>query len=158
MSAEDLDDAVIDYYSTRVPDPQEVLWRADYTRAHALRSQAEDALHPYYAQQLRAQADAIQQRYDADPAVAARWSELSEIHTALPERESSQAEFPDLVVSVRPAGMDGVSWRSQLQARDIAGHGRWPDTVRSALADYQPGSSLSEFLAGSGAERDGAER
>ncbi|MGV9541021.1 hypothetical protein ACWDSF_06810 [Nocardia beijingensis] len=129
IRSDGLDAAVADYYARRVQDPQEALWRTDYTRAYILRDRAEDAPWPDHprAIELQAQARAIQQRWTADPAVEPRWAELDDMlaHTVYPGLFHPE---PRTMPSEAPPGMDPTTWRSQLQARDMTGHGRWPDT------------------------------
>ncbi|MGY1948926.1 hypothetical protein [Nocardia asiatica] len=176
IRSDGLDAAVADYYARRVPDPQEALWRTDYTRAYILRDRAEDAPWPDHprAEELRAQARSIEQRWTADPAVAPHWAQLNEL---LAKTEYTGLFLPEdepTMPSEAPPGMDPTTWRSQLQARDMTGHGRWPDTTNiqqgaepmtdttratvteSALADYRSGNALAASLANT--ERDGVER
>ncbi|MFE3052688.1 hypothetical protein [Nocardia sp. NPDC059239] len=43
-----------------------------------------------------------------------------------------------------PPGMDPVTWRGQAQARDLTGHGRWPDiTTTSNREDTEPMNDIT---------------
>ncbi|MCX4094829.1 hypothetical protein [Nocardia sp. alder85J] len=123
-----IDAAIADYHAARVPDPQEALWRTDYTRARMRWDLAEDRPYPGHpdAVWLRERASEIQARWATDPVVAPRWAELH--HLNFSPYDVQGAELPSMPGEA-PPGMDPVTWRSQLQARDLAGHARWPETT-----------------------------
>ncbi|WP_433622755.1 hypothetical protein [Nocardia sp. CA-120079] len=149
-----IDEAISDYYASRVPDPHEALWRTDYTRAHMRHDLAEDRPwreHPD-AIWLRERANEIEQRWTADPAVAPRWAEL---HALWIETGNPYSSFPHsspeqglpTMPGEAPPGMDPVTWRSQLQARDLAGHARWLNTT-TTTTDREGAEPMKDITRG----------
>jgi hypothetical protein len=138
-----IDAAISDYHATRVPDPHEALWRTDYTRVHMRRELAEDRPWPDHpdAVYLRGFADEIEQRWTTDAAVAPHLAELDNLRATAEYRlPLPQAEKLPTMPGEAPPGMDPVTWRSQLQARDLTSHGRWPDitTTTTTREDTEP--------------------
>ncbi|MEU4343115.1 hypothetical protein AB0H00_17865 [Nocardia sp. NPDC023852] len=123
------DAAVAAYYGSRVPDPQEARWRADYSRAYLRWEKYEDRRGYSDADPLREQAQAIEQRWGTDPAVASRWAELDDLRAHFDYSTAYPPPDESTMPGEAPPGMDPVTWRSQLQARDMTGHARWPDTT-----------------------------
>ncbi|MEV6064872.1 hypothetical protein AB0L62_33145 [Nocardia asteroides] len=120
---DELDDPFIARYADRVADEVEVLWRADFARVldYEDRGYEEDPA-------LLLAATEIRDRWVADPQVAARWTELDEIHAAwifAPEamRRAHEVTMPG---GLRPPDMDDTRWASHMQAREMADHGAWP--------------------------------
>ncbi|MGW4117085.1 hypothetical protein [Nocardia sp. NPDC004711] len=144
-----IDAAIADYRATRVPDPREALWRTDYTRVHMRHDLAEDRPWPDHpdAIWLRDSASEIKQKWATDPEIAPRWAELNNFWIKTGGSSffppSGQDGLPTMPGEA-PPGMDPVTWRSQAQARDLAGHYRWPDiTTTTNREDTEPMNDIT---------------
>lgn len=124
---DEVNEAQIGYYATRISDETEVLWRADYATADHLRFRAGDAHDVGTAAAWRGEADRIARRWRSDAEIGARWEQLEQMQSELPELFVHAPTHPDLPIAARPASMDAVSWRSQMQAMQLEGFGVWPD-------------------------------
>jgi hypothetical protein len=154
MSADDLlvgwirsdtrDADIADYYSCRVSDPKEAAWRADYTAWFTRMEQAEDAplRNSPYTEALWAQGREIRERWAAYTDVPARWEELDQMRWAAEDAWAYPPEPMDMP-SEPPPGMDPISWRSQLQARDLTGHFSWPETSTSDREGTEPMTEIT---------------
>ncbi|MEV4234054.1 hypothetical protein AB0J47_02625 [Nocardia sp. NPDC049737] len=164
--ADDLDDPFINQYADKVTDPEEVLMRADFARAEELRRTSVYAETEEQRVLLLSQARGVDARWHgrADD-LGEAWCYLDfALHDWKCEPDYMR-RFYDQFRHDQDQGVDAISdmeWRSQLQAREMTGHGSWEQAAESAsesaLADYQPGHALADAVARNGSQRDGAER
>ncbi|MEV6070041.1 hypothetical protein AB0L82_26145 [Nocardia sp. NPDC052001] len=144
-----IDTKIGEYHASRVPDPAEAQWRTDYTRAHMRVDLALDQPWPEHpdAAWLYERAAEIEQHWIADPEVAPRWRELRQlwIETGAFIHPQGQLELPT-IPGETPPGMDPVTWRSQAQARDLSGHGRWSaiTTKTTDREDTEPMNDITQ--------------
>ncbi|MEU8901759.1 hypothetical protein AB0C65_38255 [Nocardia sp. NPDC048505] len=133
--ANDLDDAYIARYAGLVANDEEVLMRADFDRMRDLRTASINAASIAESNELYDQADEIRLRWsDREDDLGQAWVYL---HDATADWERSpdiMGGFVERAEQDRAEGwhlISGTQWRSQLQAREITGHGQW-----SAGADF----------------------
>ncbi|MFC8048065.1 hypothetical protein [Nocardia sp. NPDC057353] len=124
---DEVEQAQFGYYAARISDEIEARWRADYATAVHLRFRAGDAWSTGEARRLRTEADLVAQRWTDEPDIRARWEQLDAMRAELPELFVHAPTHPDLPIEARPASMDELSWRSQMQALQLEGLGAWPD-------------------------------
>ncbi|PXX52270.1 hypothetical protein DFR70_1332 [Nocardia tenerifensis] len=156
----DLDDPFIARYATKVPDEREVLMRADFARMHDVLANMDKLEVGDEFDRLVGQADEIDLRWlDADTAdERAAWAYLSDAHDDWKSAPATMARFHDQIGHDRAGGWDPLTpmeWRSQLQARELTGHGAWTaerDTgqVRAPL----PGHAFAGLVTGRDSERE----
>ncbi|MFI5716270.1 hypothetical protein [Nocardia sp. NPDC051750] len=120
------------YYAARgATRKTEQEMRADYTRAAQLRRESLRAETVEQVGQLFDQAKQVEDRWwnHESPAVRADWDYLDDAyhdwrHSAGTMERLYEQVMIDRVDGVT-SGMSEVQWRSQRQAREMAGHGRW---------------------------------
>ncbi|WP_280367266.1 hypothetical protein [Nocardia wallacei] len=145
------DAAVGAYYASRVPDAREARWRADYSRAQLRWEKYEDRYGYPDAEPLLREMRVIEQRWITDPAVAPRWAELDGLRAHFDRSTAYPPPEEMSMPSEAPPGMDPVTWRSQLQARDMTGHGRWPDTT-TTTSDREGAEPMNDTTRGNDQE------
>lgn len=140
-----IDAAIGEYYASRVSDPVELQWRTDYAR-HQIRGELAMDIDGPNAEDpdavwLHASAAEIRQPYTSDPEIGPRWAELTEAWITCDHADGfpydDDAPGIPTMPGEAPPGMDPVTWRSQLQARDLAGHGRWLSTTTTSTTAFE---------------------
>ncbi|MBH0777280.1 hypothetical protein [Nocardia bovistercoris] len=114
------------FYSARTADPVEAEWRTDYARFYFLADSAEGRSGYADADDYAEQAREVRRRWVEDPRVEPLWSGLDRARAELEVMVPYGEERGDMPGEA-PPGMDPTMWRSQLQARDLTGHGRWAE-------------------------------
>ncbi|WP_280432244.1 hypothetical protein [Nocardia brasiliensis] len=125
----DLDDPYIARYAGKVEDPNEMVLRADFARAEAMQSDAwkadsEEGRHCRFLEVQR-----IRNRWrDRDDEFGEAWWYLNDAYHDWLQDPQFMGELHDQIRTDQAQGWHGltdVQWRSQLQARELTGHGEW---------------------------------
>ncbi|PXX52271.1 hypothetical protein DFR70_1333 [Nocardia tenerifensis] len=144
-----LDDFIARYID-KVEDPIEVLMRADFARMQHLRDTARGVGELAEFTQLTDQADEIDQRW-SDPHIGDReaWMYLAQAHEdwrsapQIMDRMCGQMQL-DQANGWRLLAT-AAEWRSQLQARELTGHGAWSAGAYEIETTKTPASSTAEM-------------
>ena len=123
------------YYAARGAGEQaEQQMRADYVRAARVRDEGMRSEEPAEFENLFVQADALRNRWrdHASPVVRENWEYLTDAATDWRRTPGAMEQLYEQVIVDRVDGVtEGLSpteWRSQCQAREMAGHGQWRST------------------------------
>ncbi|WP_028477345.1 hypothetical protein [Nocardia sp. CNY236] len=129
-NTDDVDDPFIVHYAAKVTDPQEVLMRADFARAEQLRRTAWADHNEERRYLLLRQARETNERWSGrEDDLGEAWCYLDHaLHDWLSE-PGYMRSFCDKAQGVH--ALADINWRSQQQAREMAGHGAWEPTMPS---------------------------
>ncbi|WP_069167259.1 hypothetical protein [Nocardia altamirensis] len=132
----DLDDPFIARYADKVADSEEALLRADFARMREMRDNMAHVETEAEIDQLGHDANLIEERW-SNPASDERenWEYLADAYADWKHAPATMRRFHDQVHHDRANGWDPltpVEWRSQLQARELTGHGAWPGPERTS--------------------------
>ncbi|MBV7702351.1 hypothetical protein NOVA_06170 [Nocardia nova] len=160
----DLDDPYINRYAGRIENPEEVLMRADFDRAKDLHTQALNAREYDEYMRLSAEADRIGDRWaERDDEFGAEWQYLCDSYEDWNSAPETMTRFHERVTADEAEGFYGMSdmqRRSQQQARELTGHGEWPQASEteqaSAGREPIPGHAFAGLV--NGHDREGMER
>lgn len=122
------------YYAARgAGDRDEQQMRADYMRAVRLRDEGMRSEEPAEFENLFALADALRDRWrdHESPVVRENWEYLTDAASDWRRTPGAMEQLYEQVsldrVDGYTTGMSPAQWRSQRQAREMAGHGQWKE-------------------------------
>lgn len=132
--ANDLGDSFITRYADKCADPDEVLLRADFARAEQLRRDAVHAETEEQSNLLLGRARGLDARWrDRQDELSEAWWYLNDaVHDWKLEPQYMREYHDQIRLDDAASGHGGLSnaqWRSQLQARELTGHGTWPESL-----------------------------
>ncbi|MFR9767745.1 hypothetical protein [Nocardia sp. SC052] len=135
MSSNDLDDLYINRYAGRVENPEEVLMRADFDRVKDLSEAAFRTEFRQDSDRIFDQVDEIRDRWSGrDDELGAAYRYLEDAHSDWRSAPDTMRRMHEQITADRAQGFHAISeidWRSQLHARELAGHGAWVVEPRS---------------------------
>lgn len=142
-SSNDLDDQYTNRYAGRIEDPEEVLMRADFDRMLDLHNQAWNAdANGEQWRRLSDESHHIHERWAArDDELGAEWQYLNDAHEDWTRSPETMTRFHDRIAADEAEDvyvLTDMQRRSQQQARQITGHGEWPQETEQAPADRAP--------------------
>lgn len=160
----DLDDPYINRYAGRIENPEEVLMRADFDRAKDLHTQALNAREDDEYMRLAAEADRIGDRWaERDDEYGTEWEYLRNAYDDWNSAPETMTRFHERVTADEAEGvyvLTDMQRRSQQHAREITGHGEWPQASKTEQAaagrEPIPGHAFAGLV--NDRDREGMER